>query len=162
MKQFFKKGNSTDIIIGFILFMISFPFLLNMHHFVSGGTHSAVSPLSFPRFVMVLVVILSLVLMVTGFLSKPTADPQAKEKASAPVNQVNTLIYLGLLFLYLILLHYVGFVIATPIIMVAVAYILNGRNFKVMIPGFIAFSVILYYVALKLMKIMLPLGIFFE
>ena len=162
MKQFFKKGNSTDVIIGVILFMISFPFLLNMHHFVSGGMHSAVSPLSFPRFVMVLVVILSVVLVITGLFSKPVPTATDGKKDATAANPVNSLIYLGLLFLYLILLHFVGFMIATPIIMVCVAYILNGRNFKVLIPGFIAFSVGLYFVALKLMKIMLPLGIFFE
>ncbi len=160
MKQFFKKGNTTDVVIGLILFMISFPFLLNMHRFVSGGMHSAVSPLSFPRFVIVLVVILSVVLMITGLFSK--SAPAVEEKKGVGPNPVNSLIYLGLLFLYLILLHYVGFMVATPIIMVGVAYILNGRNFKVLIPGFIAFSVGLYFVALKLMKIMLPLGIFFE
>ena len=160
MKQLFKQGNRTDILIGFILFVISFPFLLNMHHFVSGGTHSAVSPLDFPRFVMTLVVILSLVLMITGLFSSP--KKKLEEITENPPNKVNTLIYLGILFLYLGLLHYVGFIISTPIVMTMVAYILNGRNFKVMVPGFIGFSVGLYYVALKLMKIILPMGIFFE
>ena len=160
MKKFFKQGNRVDVFIGFILFVISFPFLLNMHHFVSGGTHSAVSPLDFPRFVMTLVVILSLVLMITGFISP--SEKKLEKITENPPNKVNTLIYLGILFLYLGLLHYVGFVIATPIVMTMVAYILNGRNFKVLIPGFIGFSVGLYYVALKLMKIILPMGIFFE
>ena len=165
MKRFFNQGNRTDVIIGVIFFVISFPFLLTMHHFVSGGTHSSVSPLSFPRFVVVLVVILSIVLVITGLLEKP-----ASGKASAPdagnsvpdINHVNTAIYLGILFLYLVLLHFVGFVIATPIIMLMVAYILNGRNFLILAPAFTAFSVGLYYISMKLMKIILPTGIFFE
>ena len=175
MKQFFNKGNPTNVVIGAVLFLVSFPFLLNMHKYVSGGSHSSVSPLAFPKFVMILVVVLSLVLVVTGLLEKPgkdgTRDQDGDPAKPAPglpgaqagkINHKNTLVYLGILFLYLAGLHFVGFMISTPIIMLMVAYILQGRNFLALVPGFIAFSVGLYYISMKLMKIILPAGILFE
>ena len=172
MNRFSENRNMTDVVIGLILFIASLTFLLIMHRFVSGGMHSATHPLSFPRFVITLVVLLSFVLILDGWFSKKKQQPKPEnqpleEQGALPdqdpkTSNINILIYLGILFLYLILLHFVGFLIGTPIIMLMVAYILHGRNFKTLVPMAIGFSVAIYYIALKLMKIILPMGIFFE
>ncbi len=156
-----EKINKTDLIIGGVIFCVGCPFLAAMPFFVSGGTSSVTSPLSFPRFVVSIAVILGLLLMVAACVPSKNSREEA-----APVgthsSKRNTILYIGILFLYLFLLNYAGFLVSTPIIMLMVAYLLQGRNFKVLVPSSIIFSVTIYYVALKLMKIMLPAGVLFE
>ncbi|WP_051305279.1 tripartite tricarboxylate transporter TctB family protein [Desulfogranum mediterraneum] len=166
MVRFPPYTNKTDLFIGLILFGISCPFLLNMHHFVSGGMSSASSPLAFPRFIISIVVLLSLLLMITGWFGKGAVAPSApggEEGTDHNPKQTRYLFYyLALLFLYLILLHYLGFMISTPIVMLMVSWLLHGRNLLVLTPLAVGFSVALYYLALHLMKIILPMGVLFE
>ncbi len=165
----------ADKLVGLGLFIASFLFLLTMHRFVYGGVQSTVGPLFFPKFVMTLVVVLSLVLVFKGFLrpakKEAAAEPEETEASPATfkdpleeeeVSNLNIVIYLGLLVAYMGMMHLVGFIVSTPIVMMVVAIILKGRNYIAMALMSIFFSVTLYYVALKLMKIMLPAGILFE
>ncbi len=156
-----RKINKTDFIIGGVIFCVGCPFLISMPFFVSGGASSVTSPLSFPRFVVSIAVILGVLLMAAACVSSKNSR---EETASAGTHgsKGNILLYIGILFLYLFLLHYAGFLVSTPIIMLMVAYLLQGRNFRVLVPSSIIFSVAIYYVALKLMKIMLPVGVLFE
>lgn len=157
-----KKMNKTDIFIGALIFAVSFPFLIMMPQFVSGGASSVTSPLSFPRFVISIVVALSLVLVITSYFWPKKHEKERLSATEARHRNIYIPLYIAILFLYLVLLHYVGFLISTPVIMLMVAFLLQGRNFITLTVGSIIFTVGLYYVALKLMKIMLPGGVFFE
>lgn len=174
MKVSLQKRNKADLFVGLLLFVSSFIFLLTMHRFVYGGTQSAVGPLFFPRFIITIVVLLSFIQIVLAFIHPGTkqsrettansgsSQPKAPAEDEAETSNQNIVIYIGILFLYLAMLHWLGFMVSTPVIMTCVAYILNGRNFAVFIPMSVGFSVALYYIALKLMKIMLPMGVLFE
>jgi hypothetical protein len=177
-----KKRNWLDISIGLVIFSLSFAFLLTMHRFVLGGVQSTIGPLFFPRFIITLVVVLSLALVLIGWLNGNSKEQGIQKRADGTLQaatQVSTeesektsskqiVIYLGILFFYLISLNFIGFIISTSITMILVAYLLKGRrllkgrNLLTFAPGAIGFSIALYYIALKLMKIMLPLGILFE
>ena len=62
----FKPKNVIDVIIGALLFIVLCPFYFNIEKFVSGGMSTVTSPADFPRFIIGIVVALSLLLMVTG------------------------------------------------------------------------------------------------
>lgn len=167
-----KKMILANKVVALVIFAGSFLFMLNMHKYVYGGVQSSVGPLFFPKFVMTLVVALSLLLVGMEFFKKkkeavpPSAlQPEGVKEAGGEeeeVNNWNIVIYLGILFGYMAMLHFIGFLISTPIVMMAVAIILKGRNYITMTLMSIFFSVTLYYVALKMMKIILPAGILFE
>ncbi len=167
-----KHRNLADIIISLLLSCGSLAFLMNMHKFVYGGMKSTVGPLVFPRFVIIVAVILSFLLLLFALFK-----PAAKKQISPPAGQScgpetaealdssstkKSIIYVAVLFAYLIMLQFIGFLISTPIVLLVVAYILNGRNFKVLAPMSIIFSTTLYFVAARLMHIILPAGIWFE
>ena len=161
MRSRLKKANKTDIVLGLIIFCACLPFLIVMPQFVSGGASSITSPLSFPRFVIGIAVALSFLLIVAACLYPKKEERKDVDLEDDRRQALNILLYIGILFLYLGMLNNVGFMISTPIILLMVARLLQGRNFLILLPLSIFFSVGLYYVALKLMKVMLPCGVFF-
>lgn len=66
--------------------------------------------------------------------------------------------YVGILFLYLAGLEYLGFLISTPPAMLAIALLLGARRWLVAILAACAFSVALDQAAFHLMQIILPQG----
>lgn len=169
-----KHKNLADLIISLVMSVGSLTFLIHMHKFVDGGMPSVVGPLVFPRFVIIVTVILSFILLFFAIF-KPTvkkaeAPPAGENQTCNPdsvealdsASRKNIVIYVAVLFAYLIMLQYIGFLISTPLVILVVAYILNGRNFKFLVPMAVVFSTTVYYVAAKVMHIILPAGIWFE
>ena len=66
--------------------------------------------------------------------------------------------YVGILFLYLAGLEYLGFLVSTPPVMLALALLLGARRWLLALAGAIAFSVALDQAAFHLMQIILPQG----
>ena len=69
--------------------------------------------------------------------------------------------YVGILFLYLIGLHFLGFVYSTPIVMFLVSLMLGLRHWLISIVCYVLFTLLLNYVAFNFMQIILPTGVLF-
>ena len=69
--------------------------------------------------------------------------------------------YVGILFLYLIGLEYVGFVYSTPVVMFLVSVMLGLRHWLIGIVCYVLFTLALDYVAFHFMQIILPTGVLF-
>ena len=69
--------------------------------------------------------------------------------------------YVGILFLYLIGLHFLGFVYSTPIVMFLVSLMLGLRHWLIGIVCYVLFTLLLNYVAFNFMQIILPTGVLF-
>lgn len=69
--------------------------------------------------------------------------------------------YVGILFLYLIGLHFIGFVYSTPIVMFLVSLMLGLRHWLIGIVCYVLFTLLLNYVAFNFMQIILPTGVLF-
>ena len=69
--------------------------------------------------------------------------------------------YVGILFLYLIGLHFIGFVYSTPIVMFLVSLMLGLRHWRIGIVCYVLFTLLLNYVAFNFMQIILPTGVLF-
>ena len=65
------------------------------------------------------------------------------------------------LFLYLIGLHFIGFVYSTPIVMFLVSLMLGLRHWLIGIVCYVLFTLLLNYVAFNFMQIILPTGVLF-
>ncbi|HIU18427.1 MAG TPA: tripartite tricarboxylate transporter TctB family protein [Candidatus Avidesulfovibrio excrementigallinarum] len=143
---------------------------LNMESWVIETMPSTISPAFFPTLTAQLLFWFSLILVGVTlwvmFYKKPgTADN--KRKASAQTTEstgrVFALIgYIAIMFLYLIGMHYVGFVISTPLIMLAVALLLGIRRWIIGFVCYVAFTLALDYAAFHFMQIILPSGVLFH
>ena len=63
--------------------------------------------------------------------------------------------------LYLIGLHFIGFVYSTPIVMFLVSLMLGLRHWLIGIVCYVLFTLLLNYVAFNFMQIILPTGVLF-
>lgn len=155
----FKPKNKVDLIIGGLFFTVLCPFYFNIEKFVSGGMSTVTSPVDFPKFIIGIVVLLSLLLMVTGYFKKSV---MLEEDLDKKINDKAMLLYLGLLIFYLVSMNYGGFKIATPIVMTLSYTLFKGKRYITFIPFAIMFTFAIDYVAFNFMNIMLPAGQFFE
>ena len=161
-----------NLIVGIALFFLSLLFLLTMHNFVSGGFETKIGSLLFPKFVISIILILSAILVINGFLRVIKKDFAAtykseeqkiyEEMSVSEENPLNVLIYVLLLFLYILLLYFVGFLLSTPFIIFFVMLILRGHNLKKLISISAIVSFVIYYLCFYLMRIMLPTGAIFD
>jgi len=155
----FKPKNMIDVIIGALFFIVIYPFYLNIDKFVSGGMATVTSPVDFPKFIIGIVVFLSLLLIATGCLKKSV---QLEEDLEKKMNNKAVILYLALLIFYLISLNYAGFLMATPIVMTLSYALFRGNRYITFVPFTIVFTFALNYIAFNFMNIMLPAGLFFE
>lgn len=161
-----------NLIVGIALFFLSLLFLLTMHNFVYGGFETKIGSLLFPKFVISIILILSTILVIIGFLKvikkdfattyKSEEQKLYEEMSVSEVNPLNVLIYILLLFLYILLLYFIGFLLSTPLIIFFVMLILRGHNFKIIISVSILSSFVIYYLCYYLMRIMFPIGAIFD
>jgi hypothetical protein len=161
-----------DLIVGFVLFFLSLLFMLTMHNFVFGGFETKIGSLFFPKFVIFIILILSTILVSIGFLKaikkdfattfKSDEQKLYEEMSISEENSLNVLIYILFLFLYILLLYFLGFLLSTPLIIFFVMLILRGHNFTIMISISILVSFVIYYLCYYLMRVMLPTGVIFD
>lgn len=59
---------------------------------------------------------------------------------------------------YVFLMNFLGFLIATFLILIALMYLLGQRNLKIIIPIAVSFTALIYYVFSKVLNILLPEG----
>jgi len=155
----FKPKNMIDVIIGSLFFIVLCPFYFNIEKFVAGGMSTVTSPVDFPKFIIGIVVILSLLLMVTGYFKKSILLEEELEKK---INTRAMILYLGVLIFYLVSLNYAGFKLSTPVVMALSYTLFKGKQYLTFIPFAIAFTFAIDYVAFNFMNIMLPAGLLFE
>lgn len=164
----------ADILAAPFLLIASLVFLSRMDRFIDVGLPSAVSPRTFPGFILACVAVLSFlfcILAVRAYLKpSPAASPAAaKGPTGNPVKSPDDeatsargfVIYILILYVYRYLLEYVGFLPATPLVMLAVAHLLGGRR-RVLLPCFVAFAFALDYLTFHGIRIELPVGAFFQ
>lgn len=160
-----------DLIVGILLFFLSFLFMLTMHNFVYGGFETEIGSLFFPKFIVFIILILSTILVILGFLKitkknfatafKSEEQKLYEEMSISEENPLNILIYTILLFSYILLLHFFGFLLSTPLMIFSVMLILRGHNYKILFSFSILVSFVIYYLCYYLMRIMLPTGVIF-
>ena len=130
---------------------------------------STVSPAFFPSVVTLVLIIMSALL--TGFClrsvrhmlaGKVDEERLELQEGGEEAGRFAALAgYVGILFLYLIGLHFIGFVYSTPIVMFLVSLMLGLRHWLIGIVCYVLFTLLLNYVAFNFMQIILPTGVLF-
>lgn len=159
-----------DILASFFFFITSIFFLLYMDDLIYEGLPSVISPAVFPTFIGLVVATLSAIFFLFSmiiFLKKLLGkDGTSKNFDALFIMQIldedndfsakRCTYYVLLLIAYSQLFFLLGFLLSTPIIMVAIAYLLGGRRFHVLLPMFILLAFIINYVSFHYLRIALP------
>ena len=163
------SGRTIWIEEGISLFLAAFFIFFHAHidGWVVEAMPSTISPAFFPTVVTRVLIVMSLALVgissfdvwrmsTGGEVSAEDVEPEGKGRMLA------LLAYVLILFLYLAGMHFVGFVVATPLVMLAVALLLGIRRWFIGLLCYIAFTLALNYASFHYMQIILPAGILFE
>lgn len=123
----------------------------------------------FPRAITITVIIMCFLLFYDSIklyikYKKGIITPEIHEyyecsEEKIPVARI--LIYIGILFVYLIALYYVGFMYSTPVITLCIAGLLGIKRIFLAAVSAILFTIALYYASFYGLQIMLPSGILF-
>ena len=164
-----------DVGISVALMLIFSFFYMNIDEWVIETLPGTIPPAEFPSLVTAILIAMSIFL--GGVSLRALRVMNGKEELEEGgdcdlaceceeglnIKQVISLCtYMGVLTLYLVGLHYIGFVYTTPVIMLLVARMLGMKKWIVALICYIAFAVALNYFVFEFMHVMLPSGVLFE
>ena len=153
-----------------VLTLGSFLFV-TMESWINQGLPSQVSPLIFPRFVLGLTLMATVVLLVTsirqiivmraGTLVQTCSgfEPLDLDQANHEGFGKGFVIYIAILVAYYLAFEPLGFLVTTPLVMLAVSWMLGGRRIIVSLLACITFSIVMQQTLLRALKVALPEGI---
>lgn len=157
----------TDLIITAALLLLLVALRANIDKCVQQVVPSLINPDFFPSVVLNCLIAINLLILILDLRqwrspsSAVTADEADRDEAGDEVvtgGPASLFIYIGILFGYALGLYWLGFVCATPPVMLAIALMLGLRRVALACVVYILFAVLMNYLALHVMQIILPVG----
>ncbi len=169
MGRLLRRNVWIEVGISLFLMLFFIYFYCNIEGWVIESMPSTISPAFFPSVITIVLIAMSVLLvgftlralrhMLAGTVDKERIELQESGEEAGRFLALAG--YVGILFLYLIGLHYVGFVYSTPVIMFLVSVMLGLRHWLIGIVCYVLFTLVLNYVAFHFMQIILPTGVLF-
>ena len=158
----------TDLIITAALLLLLVILRANIDKCVQQVVPSLINPDFFPSVVLNCLIAINLLILVldlrqwrrpslTGPAGEADSDEAGDETGTG--GPASLLIYIGILFGYVLGLYWLGFVCATPPVMLAIALMLGLRRVALACVVYVLFAVLMNYLALHVMQIILPVGV---
>lgn len=130
--------------------------ILTNNNLVEGGAESGLGSMFLPRVVAGLIIIFSLAIAIQS-LRKLAKDMKPEGRDVIPVDGFSGIfIYIGIFTTYWFSVPYVGFLVATPFIMLAIAILLGGRNWVPIIATSVITPILIYYGSREFLRVYLP------
>lgn len=151
-----KKANIVSAIIGMLFSLAAFLKTLTFKKF----TNVPVGPEFFPRILAAALFICCLILLITSILKKEEKGKEEKAPTISPLNKDMQKCLLGLLIIvvYALLWNVIGFIIATPVAVFLMIFILGRRNYLTMAIISVAATVVIFCAFKFLLQIEMPMG----
>ncbi|MDP3443272.1 MAG: tripartite tricarboxylate transporter TctB family protein [Ignavibacteria bacterium] len=148
-----------DIILGLVFLCLSGLIFFLVKDFPKASVMEGLGPGILPIVLINLHSLLALVLNFTGILNrkKKITNPESETSLSLSVIK-SPMILLITVFFYLIALHYLGFTISTPFLVLASMKIMGSKTLPAIIMAFLLTGVIYIFFAI-LFRVSLPHGI---
>jgi putative tricarboxylic transport membrane protein len=142
----------ADFAIGLGLLAFALVYYQQSFSIVRGFASDRLGPAFFPRMLALSLAALSLVLIVRALAgrSDPSRPPAMRLGVFAAV--------MGLLVVYAVIMPAVGFIVATPVLLAAVIWLLGLRQWAALLTTAIAVTAVLYVVFGRALHVLLPLG----
>ena len=144
-----------DVGLSAILIFVSMIILMN-DNLAKGGMETELGSLFLPRVIAVLIIIFS------GTLGAQALVKLRRQEALGGTEYIDTTgfmgvgIYFAIFILYWLAAPHIGFLAATPLTVLAVAYLLGGRSWVPMIATAAAISLFIYYGCSQYLRVFLP------
>jgi hypothetical protein len=130
--------------------------ILTNDNLVEGGAESDLGSMFLPRTVAGLIIIFSATIAIQS-LRKLSKGSQIEDLELISTDGFSgILIYIGIFIAYWLAVPYVGFLVATPFIMIAVAMLLGGRNWVPIIAMSVITPVLIDYGSKEFLRVYLP------
>lgn len=158
----------TDLIITAALLLLLVILRANIDKCVQQLVPSLINPDFFPSVVLNCLIAINLLILVLDLrqwrrpsLTVPAGEADRDEAGdeTGTGGPASLLIYIGILFGYVLGLYWLGFVCATPPVMLAIALMLGLRRVALACVVYVLFAVLMNYLALHVMQIILPVGV---
>lgn len=169
MTRLLRRNIWIEVGISFTLLFIFIFSYLNVDNWVVESMPATLSPAFFPSVMLLVLIGMSAILVLLSLralrhMLRGEVDNERlrlQEGGDEAGRFVALASYVGILFLYLIGMYYIGFVYATPVIMLLVSLTLGLRNWLAGSVCYVLFTLALNYVAFNYMQIILPTGVLF-
>jgi hypothetical protein len=144
-----------DVVLSTFLIIVSLIILTN-NNLVEGGAESDLGSMFLPRVVAGLIILFSATIAIQSLmkLSKGTKIEDLELISTDGFSGI--FIYIGIFIVYWLAVPYVGFLVATPFIMIAVAILLGGRNWVPIIAMSVITPVLIDYGSKEFLRVYLP------
>lgn len=145
----------VDVVLSAMLITVSLIILIN-DNLVEGGMETELGSMFIPRVIAVCILLLS------GTIGIQSLIKMRKDEKLELTEQIDTLgfggvaLYFGIFILYWLVVPYVGFIVATPFVILAVAYLLGGRSWLPICVVSIVTPIVVYYGCSQYLRVFLP------
>lgn len=154
----FRSLLKADVIISAIVFCAALYLFIVIKAIDSGDVYGQLGPAYWPKFVLVSIMVLSVMVALFSIKGVLQGKLPASRKLTFSAANIRFTAAVSLITGYLVLLPYVGFLVLTPIMMIAFMYLLGERNKLLMftIPFVLTIGIVLVFT--KAMYVPLPRG----
>ncbi|CAG36974.1 tripartite tricarboxylate transporter TctB family protein [Desulfotalea psychrophila] len=144
-----------DVIIHAVLIIMSIIVLTN-DNLVEGGMETALGSMFLPRLIAVCIIAFSGTIGAQSLYKLRKALPLEEQEFIDTNGFMGIVVYIAYFLIYWYMVPIVGFIVATPFIMIAVALLLGSRNWLVMLPLSIVTPILIYYGCYNYLRVLLP------
>ncbi|MEH6629114.1 MAG: tripartite tricarboxylate transporter TctB family protein [Motiliproteus sp.] len=145
----------VDVVLSAFLTTVSVIILTN-DNLVEGGAESDLGSMFLPRVVASLMILFAATIAIQSLRKLATGTTPEGQEIIITDGFSGIFIYIGIFIAYWLTVPYVGFLVATPFIMLAVAILLGGRNWAPIIATSVITPVLIYYGSKEFLRVYLP------
>ncbi|MDR1400293.1 MAG: tripartite tricarboxylate transporter TctB family protein [Treponema sp.] len=150
-----RKANLIAAIIGIGFSSITFIITLGFKKF----RNVPVGPEFFPRWLSIGLFICSAALLVQAFKTKPAGDKAAPTLSLRDQGMQRLLVGAVLIVVYAVCWNFLGFILATPLALFALMFLLGLRRYRVMVIFSLSVVVVVFCAFRYLLGIDMPMGV---
>jgi putative tricarboxylic transport membrane protein len=147
-----------EIITSAVIFFGSLCLYFESMKFEGHEVYGKLGPAYWPKFLLICLMALSFLVAVDAFRERKKGNSEKAETSKADGGKVRFFFAIGFIVLYFILIQIFGFIILTPLFLIAFMYLLGERK-KIWLFGVsIGITIVIVFAFTKAMYVPLPRG----
>lgn len=144
-----------DVVLATFLIIISV-IILTSDSLVEGGAESDLGSMFLPRVVAGLMIVFSATIAFESLKHLSAGTRAEAHEIISTSGFSGIFLYIGIFVAYWFTMPYVGFLVATPIVMIAVAVLLGGRSWLPILATSVITPTIVFYISREFLRVYLP------
>lgn len=144
-----------DVVLSTFLIIASVIILTN-DNLAEGGADSEMGILFLPRIVAGLMILFAGTIAIQSFMKLAKGAEQEGQEVISTEGFSGIFAYIGIFVAYWLAVPYLGFMVTTPFVMLAVAILLGGRNWIPIVAVSVITPVLIYYGSREFLRVYLP------